>query len=252
MPGGGSSETQQVVRTNSDPWAGQQPYLLNAFEEANRLYGSNRQAVPFSPQTQVSQRLTENRALSGSPAVAAANKLTTDTIGGQYLQGNPYIDQIATQAGQDAAGQINSTFSRFNRTGSPGHTEAMARGVASATIPFRGQQYDNERGRQMQGALFAPQLAQQDYIDAAAIGGVGAQREAKMAEARDMPYQNLGNYLGMIQGNYGGQSSQSTPVYSNRMAGGLGGAIAGAGLGGSLGFNPWLGAGLGGLAGLLG
>ena len=253
MSGGGGSSSDQVVRTNSDPWAGQQPYLLNAFSEANRLYGANRQAVPFSPQTNLSQQLTENRALGGSPLTQGANQLTQDTMGGKYLEGNPYIDKMAQQAGADAAGQINSTFSRFNRTGSPGHSEAMARGVASATIPLRAQQYDNERGRQMQASLFAPQLANQDYIDASMIGGIGAQKEAKAAEQRDMPYQNLGNYLGMIQGNYGGQSQQTTPMYTNRVAGGLGGALGGASIAGMLpGFSPWLGAGLGGIAGLLG
>lgn len=249
---GGGGESSQVVRSNSDPWAGQQPYLLNQFSEANRLYGSNRQAVPFSPTTLVGQQLTEDRALQGSPLNKAAGQLTQDTIGGQYLQGNPYIDQIAKQAGQDAAGQINSTFSRFNRTGSPAHSEAMARGVASATLPFRGQQYDNERGRQAQAALFAPQLAGQDYQDLAALRGVGAQREAKAAEVRDMPYQNLAQLQGSITGQYGGQQTQTTPMYSNPVAGGLGGAIGGAQLSSALGFGPWLGAGVGGLAGLLG
>lgn len=249
---GGGGESTQVVRTNSDPWAGQQPYLLQGFSEANRLYGANRQAIPFNPATQAGLRLTEDRALRGSPVVGAANTLASDTIGGKYLQNNPYIDQMAAQAAQDVAGQINSTFSRFNRTGSPAHSEAMARGVASATIPMRAQQYDNERARQMQASLFAPTLAAQDYTDASALMNVGGMREAKAAEMRDMPYQNLGNFLGMVQGNYGGQQTSQQPVYSNRAAGALGGGIAGLGLSQGLGFSPWLGAGLGGLVGLLG
>jgi len=46
------------------------------------------------------------------------------------------------------------------------------------------------------------------------------------------PWQHLGNYSNLIQGQYGGTSSTSQPYYTNPLTGALGGAIGGAALGG--------------------
>jgi hypothetical protein len=85
---------------------------------------------------------------------------------------------------------------------------------------------------------------------------------ARFQFGQQLPYQQLQGYLSSVYGTplggYGSQTQQ-TPVYQNRAAGGLGGAIAG-GLGGyalgqafpnlvSSGVGAGIGAGLGGLLG---
>jgi hypothetical protein len=129
--------------------------------------------------------------------------------------------------------------------------------------------YDTERNRmmqasiadnaaQMQAAGMAPQLAAADYADMNAKMGVGnmqyGQDQANMQDDvnRWNFYQNrdmnkLAQYMGMVNGGYGATNTTSQPVYNNRLASGVGGALGGAQLGGMFG-GPW-GAAAGALGG---
>jgi hypothetical protein len=114
----------------------------------------------------------------------------------------------------------------------------------------------------------APQFAQQDYIDIAQLAAVGQAREqmaqalindqiARFNYAQQLPYNKLAQYQGLIQGNYGGTETTTTPTNNNVGGALLGGAGAGLGLAQSI-FGAGLGwpggllaAGLGALSGIL-
>lgn len=45
---GGGSKTVQQTDQKVDPWSGQQPYLLNAFKQAQTIYDANKDAGPYT------------------------------------------------------------------------------------------------------------------------------------------------------------------------------------------------------------
>lgn len=124
------------------------------------------------------------------------------------------------------------------------------------------QDIEQQRARQFGITSLAPQLANQDYVDLQALGGVGGQVEdlagrlmedqaARWDFSQNAPQINLDNYLARVTGAYPGQNAtQTTPTYRNRTAGAAGGALAGAQMGSSFGpYGALIGAVGGGLLG---
>jgi len=168
---------------------------------------------------------------------------------------------------------IESRFAGSGRLNSGLASRAVGMGVTDALSSKAMENYNTERGRQMQGMLFAPSLANADYNDISKLADVGAQREG-MAQAginadvakynydANAPNNWLAQFMNIVQGQYGGTgtSTQSTPYYQNRLASGAGGAVGGGLLGasaaGSLGIDPAIaalvGGGGGGLLGYFG
>lgn len=264
MPGGSRSHV-----VNSDPWKPQQPYLEHGFREAERLYrrgGPSYDPGPTvaaaAPEIELADRLVARRVREGSPSVRAARGHLGDTLAGRYLdaRSNPHLARIASRLAGEARGAIDGRFARANRTASARHGEALGRGIGDAVAPLYARAYENERNRMLRATMFAPELAAHDFREYAQLAGVGARRQAQRQAEIDArrarhefnqlrPHDNLNRYQRMVRGDFGRTTTQ--PLYRNRGAALLGGGIAGAELGGMLGFNPWIGAGIGGLAGLL-
>jgi hypothetical protein len=236
-----------------------------------------------------------------------AGGLLESTAQGDFLNANPYLDQMYEAASRPVMEQfraevlpgINSSFASVGRSGSPAHqfsvgdraVGALGRSLTDMASNIYGSNYDRERllqqnaagqlagiqggaasgltglgGMQTQTALSAPQLYQQQR--AAELGniglleGVGAQDQALAAQLAGQtaqtygtinqePWQRLGMYSDLVTGNPASRlMSQSTPYYSNPMAGALGGGLGGAATGAMIG-GPY-GAAIGGGLGLLG
>ena len=224
-----------------------------------------------SPETLLAQNLTTDRALSGSPLMNSAQGLLTDTMQGDYLNSNPYLDQNVNKALDTVQQRVNSAFGQGGRFGSGINQGVLAKEMGDTASQMYGQNFDQERSRQMQGMLFAPQMANQDYFDIGQLANVGMQKEGrsqglinedvnKYNYNANLPANALRNYIGLTGGNFGGTQTSSSPYYQNQGASALGGALGGASLGGSLGgmlgmTNPYgalLGGGLGLLGGLFG
>lgn len=217
------------------------------------------------------------------------------TASGAFLNANPYQQQMmqaATRPLQQAFSEqvlpnISSLYSKSGRLGSGSMeralgtaTEGYGRALGDITANIAGTQYQAERGLQERAQLAQAELAKQapsiygqQFLPSQTLGQVGAQQEGIAGQAlqeqmsrfqfgQQLPYQQLQGYLSSVYGTplggYGSQTQQ-TPVYQNRAAGGLGGAIAG-GMGGyalgqafpnliSSGAGAGIGAGLGGLLG---
>ncbi len=287
--GGGSSTVEQ----KSDPWEGQQPYLNKLFSEASRLYNSGGLSPDYysgstiagmDPATEKALQLQEQRALAGNTGMNAAQGQLADTMSGKYLEnnpfmnsgGNPQLDAMVQRAIGQAGAGVNSGFAGAGRYGSGAHAAAAQDSAGNIATQMYGQAYDadqnralsawnTERENQMRGMMFAPQLAQADYSDLAALSEVGTARENydqnkinadvdRYNYGASQPLNALQNYANLIQGNYGmsGSSTSSNNSRSNPLGGVLSGAAAGGGLATMLGAsNPWI-AGAAGLGGLLG
>lgn len=270
--GGGGTQTT-VTEKNVDPWSGVQPYMKDVFRQAQNQYRNgkpeyfpNQTYADFSPQTQQALQMQQNTAL-GNPLDQYASMEAQKTLGGGYLNANPYLDQMADIAASKAQNAVSSQFSQAGRYGSPAMARATAEGVSNAVLPMYGQAYNQERENMQRSLALSPQVNQLQYQDPAQLANVGQMYENQTQKGinedinRFNFYQNrdqdaLARYNQMIQGgmNFSSGSSTSTqPLYGQSpLAGAVGGGLAGAGLASALEMStPW-GAALGAGAGLLG
>lgn len=143
--------------------------------------------VDYSPETLTALDMVTQRATNGSALNGAANQSVLDTINGNYLQGNPYIDSVIDKSLGDVNKKYSeqilpglaSNFAQSGRYGSGIHQNVTsdavgqlgkeAMGVASG---IRYDNYNQERQRQLQAAALAPSLAQGDYYDAQQLMGL--------------------------------------------------------------------------------
>lgn len=299
----GTSSGSQNTTTTAEPPAFIRPYMQYGAQQSRALYetggpqyyGGNT-IVPFSQQTEDALGMTEERARQGSSVTNAAQDYATNTLStaptSQFGTGpnpygsvnNPYLDATFNKAADSVQQRLGSQFagsgrnvdaSRAVNADELNNLATNIYGGAYENERTRGQQsYESERDRMAQDldrqrsmqfgvAGLAPQLANQDYVDINALGGVGGQVEdltgrlmedqaARWDFSQNAPQMNLDNYLARVTGAYPGQNAtQTTPTYRNRTAGAAGGAIAGAQMGSQIypGWGTAIGAVAGGLLG---
>jgi hypothetical protein len=93
--------------------------------------------------------------------------------------------------------------------------------MAAATNAY-GQAYNTERQNQLQATQLAPSM---DYANLQALGGVGAQQEARAQSQYNSPWSNLQAYQALISGQGGGTTQGQSPYFTNPLAGALGLAL---------------------------
>jgi hypothetical protein len=241
--GGGNSGGTQTTVQKSDPWAGQQPYLSEIYGKADVLENTPMKFFPgqtfanFSPETQQALQMQTQRAQQGSPLTSAAQGELTKTLSGDYLsQGNPHFGAMMGRIGNQVNAQMGSRFAGAGRLGSGAHANATASALADAGSQLAYQDYGAERDNMMKGMLFAPQLAQQDYFDAAKLAEVGGVKEdlaqqkineqmARHQFTQQEPWQRLNMFNNVVQGNVGSQSESTTTTPRRSL--GFGDAIGG-------------------------
>lgn len=234
--GGGTSTT--TTRQETGPWGPQQGPLQDIFgQAAYQYFGPNpvrgpgginlpdpnaapqyypgSTVAPVSAEMQQALKMQTDRALAGSPLLAAAQSETGKTLAGDYLAaGNPYLAELAQSIDDAVRPAVDSRFAASGRYGSPGYGQATARALADAIAPYVFQNYTNERANMARAAGDAPGLAEADYGDIAALAGAGAARDAEgQAQLQDQVNRwnfnqnrdaaRLAQYLAMVQGNYG-------------------------------------------------
>lgn len=246
MVGGGTTPQGYTSSTaTQQPWSVQAPYLERGFQRAEDLY---KQGAPgyypgptvagFDPATIESQRMQEERAMAGSPLLREAQTGLQQTLSGEFLGENPYLKQMIGSAQDEAQKRLASTFGTSGRYGSGLHKIGLGEELADIEAGVLGRAYEAERGRQMQAAQMAPQMALADYYDPQQLAAVGVDRETQAQRIMDAerkkyeyeamaPRQNLADYMQSIQGQYGGTTTQQDPIYQDRASGMLGGALAG-------------------------
>jgi len=237
--------------------------------------------APLTPEHELGLAMTSERALTGSPEMGAARNQLYGTTSGDYLNANPYLDQMYNQASRAVTDQYQMATDPglqaqgiqagdLNNTGTQQYRDwarfGLGENLSGLAANIYGGNYQNERNRQMSALGMAPQYNDIDYRDAQALLGVGdvrreynqgllSQSYEDFERERLQPYANvdvLGNAIGASMGT-GGTTSTTQPTFfqPNRTASALGGGLLGYGAGSLLGFNPLLGAGAGALGGLL-
>ncbi len=258
MATGISTSTQT---TQIDPAI--QPYLTFGLQEAQRLYQgggpqyyTGQTYVSPSQATQTGLQALEQRAMQGSPLLGAAQQQLGQTIGGQFLGGNPFFQgafqpaaQAAQQAFQTGTANLASQASRAGRYGSGAMANlqgqlanTFANQLANTAGQLAYQNYAQERAAQERATALAPSMAMADYGDIQNLLGAGQAREGYLQQAlqsdvnrfnfmQNQPQANLTNYLNMVYGFPAGRSTTTqTPYYTNPMANALGTGLLGVSL----------------------
>ena len=278
-----SKGSKTTTNTVSEPWSGVQDYLKSGYESASSLYdkgapkyyGGNLVA-PMSGYTSGALDSMANRAAQGSDLTRSAQGQLQSTMRGDYLNaGNPYFQNAVSAATRPVVDAFNKTvmpgidsgFSAAGRYGSGAHALASSDAgnnlmtqVGDISSQMAYDNYSAERDNQIKGMLFAPDLANQDYIDINALGQAGQGYDSYNQSLIDADLQKynynqskdwnyLNDYIGLLNGAVGGSSTTTSPVQRpNIFTSALGGATTGFGIGGLPG--AMLGGGLGLLGGL--
>jgi hypothetical protein len=210
-----------------------QPFLSFGLGEAQRLYQaggpqyySGQTYVSPSQTTQTGLQALEQRAMQGSPLVSQAQQQIQNTIGGNYLSGNPFFQgafapaaQAATTQFQKAIGDIGSAASKAGRYGSGAMNTLqdrasgqLAQQLSNTAGQLAYQNYADERARQQAATMAAPGMAQADYQDIQNLLAAGQAREgytgqqlqsdiARFNFQQNAPQQNLSAFLSSVYGN---------------------------------------------------
>ena len=246
--------------STSAPWGPQQPYLTRGFADAEKLYKQGGPQVysgstvsPFSANTQAGLKDIAATARAGTPVAGSAQTQVNDTLQGDYLNSNPYLDAMYNQAAsavtrnysEAVAPSLQANFGLAGRGGSNSYRNALnssqqqlGEQLSGMAANIYGGNYANERQNQMQAANMAPQTAQLNYYDASQLLNAGGMQDTynqnvlndkvnRFNQQQNRPWDALGRYNQMINGTYGSMNTQ--PVYQNNTAQNLGFAAAGAG-----------------------
>ncbi len=277
MGSGGGGDTQTTVsKSEMPPWAAwhAQNMLNNAekytFPRADNPF-PDQGITALTSQQQQGLQMAEDRAKAGSPVTDAMQTNLTDTLNGKYLDIGtnpawaPMAQRITDAYSTGTAAQTDAAAARAGAFGGTAYGEQVGynqRGLGDSLAGAAGDIYNQERQRQMQANLFAPQAAQADYSDAQALLGVGDtyrqynqdlmnNNYQNAYQQANWPYQSLDIYGNALTRAVGGTSVNQTtapnPYQPNRTAGALGMAATGAGMGAMVG-GPY-GAAIGGVAG---
>jgi hypothetical protein len=266
MPDDDPSGVQTVTQSNS-PWAGQQPFLEDFFSRSQELSNTPLEQYPqsrvvgFSNQTNDALQMGEDRARNGSALQRQGQQTMQDVAGGNYLGSNPAFNNAFNAAARPVIDNfnerimpnINAGMSASGRYGSGAHsrlagqaTNDLTRNLSDMAGTMSYQNYSDERGRQMQAAAMAPQMAMADYNDIGQLQQIGGIREAQAgAELQDdidrfnfqqmEPRNRLSQYGTQVAGgSFGGSMTQNNPIYRNKTNEALGTASTVAGIAGSL------------------
>ena len=226
--------------------------------------------------------LLNGQYLNANPANAALSGIAN----GSELNpnSNPYMQGMANAANTNiinayqtaTAPQTTSEFEGAGRYGSGAMTSAqniaqqgLATQLANAQNNLYGSMYQTNEGnqlsaaqmlgnnyntaaqQQLQGSYNAPNMVNSVNSAISNLYNMGGNQQALEQSQLNAPWQLLNNYSNLIQGQYGGNTSTTTPYYTNSMAGAMGGAMGGAALGSMLSSGSSYGSTAGALGGAL-
>lgn len=175
---------------------------------------------------------------------AIAPQITSQMEGsGRY--GSGAMMNAQSQSQQDLATQLGGQMNNL-------YGNAYSQGMQNMLSGAQGlsNNYNTAAQQQLQGSVNAPNLLSSDASLISNAYNMGGNQQAYNQQVIDAPWNQLGKYAGLVQGQYGGTTTQ--PYFQNHASGALGGAASGAMMGSS--FGPWgtvIGGVVGGAAGAM-
>lgn len=95
----------------------------------------------------------------GDPNITAARGYNADVLGGKYLDaGNPYLQQMIDQTGNDVSNGVTASLGTRGLTGGSAHSGIVGRELAKNSTALRYGDYSAERDRMGQASAQVPGL----------------------------------------------------------------------------------------------
>lgn len=220
--GGGLSGPAGSQQSFAPSWYGTEPAMRLAAGGPQPFQGDR--VADFAPETELGLQMGAQRALMGSPVQQAAGRGLLGTIQGDYMRpgSNPFLDQTYGLASGRVAGDVDKRAALLGRTGSGAHLSSVGGALGGLANQIYGQNYQQERDRQMQAISQAPGFAASEYGDIDRLLGFGGQRQSQAqqelqaamdqySEMEQLPFKNVSNFLQLLSsGNWGGTTTTKT------------------------------------------
>lgn len=135
----------------------------------------------------------------GDPNITAARGYNADVLGGKYLDaGNPYLQQMIDQQGNDIANNISAGMGTRGQTGGSAQAGILARELSKNALGLRYSDYGAERDRMGQAVSQVPGLiaAENGILDPAFAAYEAMQAPVRAAVGAG---QGVGGLLGQYQ-----------------------------------------------------
>lgn len=195
-------------RSTTGPSKFAQPFIQRGADAVNDAYTSNRGAIQdmADEYSGLIGDFATSRLRDGDPGVNAARQYNVDVLAGNYMNGNPYLDQMVNDTNEDIVNQSQASLGLRGLTGGSSYADIISRNVARNTTNIRGQEYGRERGAMENAAGRAGSIAQAEYLP---IQGLLASLNARQA-----PLNAASQYAGSLGGLLGGyqtSTSQKSP-----------------------------------------
>lgn len=156
-----------------------------------------------------------------NPNLAAAGNYNQQVLNGDFLDSNPFFDEMVANSNSNVANKVNGSIGTRGLTGGSAQTQLLASELAKNETGLRSNQYNTERGYQ-----------QAAVGNAAGLSSAGNQNIntllAYLTGTAQLPSSVAGQYAGGINSLWG---DSKTTTQSQGLASTLTG-LAGAGLSG--------------------
>lgn len=133
----------------------------------------------------------------GDAGVNAARGYVTSTLNNQ--SGNPFLDSMISQAGNDTAQSINANLGTRGLTGGTAQQQILARELSRNALNTRYADYDAQQNRKMQAAGLAPNLSAADTLAISPLLATAQTSAGLPMQAAAQNAAGIGGLLGQYQ-----------------------------------------------------
>lgn len=109
----------------------------------------------------------------GDPTINMAQNYAQDTLGGKYLENNPYLENIINTTNDSVTDRTNAGIGTRGQTGGSAHMELLSQNLADNESGLRWNNYNTERQNMNNMAAMSPSLAAGQQIPLAAAMAAG-------------------------------------------------------------------------------
>lgn len=221
------------------------PALIGgAMSLAGGILGGEEQEVKYSPGQIAAGNLMQsigkgnldyvgpqgitNNALAGAEGmdmdISPALQYTQQVLSGDFMGGNPYLDENFDRAAGQVRNQLDTQFAKAGRYGAGAHEAAAGDAYNNLASDMYGNAYNQERAYMDSAAARLPQIQGAGINNVQGLLGVGQVQDQYADESENWDVYEKARRLEMMQA---GQGMMPQPTYQNRGAGALGGALGG-------------------------
>lgn len=158
----------------------------------------------------------------GNPGVTAAGNWITQTLGQQG--GNPFLDQMVAQTGNDTAQAINANMGTRGLTGGSAQQRILAHELSKQALGMRYDDYNRQQAMKATAAGMAPGVAAGDVIQIAPLLSAANFAGTSPLNATSQYASGMGGLFG----NTGSQTTTQSPNMFGTILGGLANAAGSA------------------------